>query len=115
MRFVKTVFCNNNFRSYEQEPNWHDQISYPFCMFTVTQAVGNLRVFEGPDLNEYGYFFVRVFWAGFGLPADIMEEYSWLGISGEFNEAVTGIVLLALMEVRLLQFRSADFLRDHHS
>merc|ERR1719174_3075238 len=30
----------------------------------------------GPDdFNGYGYFYVRLYWTGFGLPANIVEEY----------------------------------------
>merc|ERR1712007_421716 len=37
---------------------------------------GNLHVFLGPDdFNGYGYFYVRLYWSGFGLPANIVEEY----------------------------------------
>merc|ERR1711907_537372 len=45
-------------------------------MFIVIHAVGNLHVFLGPDdFNGYGYFYVRLYWTGFGLPANIVEEY----------------------------------------
>merc|ERR1739838_587696 len=44
--------------------------------FIVIHAVGNLHVFKGPDdFNGYGYFYVRLYWTGFGLPANIVEEY----------------------------------------
>jgi hypothetical protein len=44
--------------------------------FLVIHAVGNLHVFLGPDdFNGYGYFYVRLYWSGFGLPANIVEEY----------------------------------------
>merc|ERR550537_748896 len=37
-------------------------------MFIVIHAVGNLHVFLGPDdFNGYGYFYVRLYWTGFGL------------------------------------------------
>merc|ERR1711862_601721 len=45
-------------------------------LFMVIHAVGNLHVFMGPDdFNGYGYFYVRLYWTGFGLPANIVEEY----------------------------------------
>merc|ERR1719454_1543110 len=45
-------------------------------LFIVIHAVGNLHVFMGPDdFNGYGYFYVRLYWTGFGLPANIVEEY----------------------------------------
>merc|ERR1712014_261464 len=49
-------------------------------LFIVIHAVGNLHVFMGPDdFNGYGYFYVRLYWTGFGLPANIVEEYILLG------------------------------------
>merc|ERR550532_1194774 len=50
-------------------------------IFIVIHAVGNLHVFKGPDdFNGYGYFYVRLYWTGFGLPANIVEEYILLSI-----------------------------------
>merc|ERR1712118_360101 len=44
--------------------------------FMVIHAVGNLHVFLGPDdFNGYGYFYVRLYWTGFGFDANIVEEY----------------------------------------
>ena len=35
----------------------------------------------GPDdFNGYGYFYVRLYWTGFGLPANIVEEYILLSV-----------------------------------
>jgi succinate dehydrogenase hydrophobic anchor subunit len=49
-------------------------------LFIVIHAVGNLHVFKGPDdFNGYGFFYVRLYWTGFGLPANIVEEYILLG------------------------------------
>merc|ERR550537_414975 len=45
-------------------------------MFIVIHAVGNLHVFLGPDdFNGYGYFYVRLYWTGFGFNANTVEEY----------------------------------------
>merc|ERR1712176_572223 len=45
-------------------------------VFIIIHAVGNLHVFLGPDdFNGYGYFYVRLYWTGFGAPANIVEEY----------------------------------------
>merc|ERR1711953_914605 len=42
-------------------------------IFIIIHAVGNLHVFKGPDdFNGYGYFYVRLYWTGFGLPANIV-------------------------------------------
>jgi len=93
----------------------------------VIHAVGNLHVFLGPDdFNGYGYFYVRLYWTGFGLNANIVEEYLLLAAvlhvvvalrrtldikmgstlaSGGLNMALSGVVLLAFMVVHLFQFR----------
>merc|ERR1712066_1152999 len=98
--------------------------------FIIIHAVGNLHVFKGPDdFNGYGYFYVRLYWTGFGLPANIVEEYillsvllhvfvglkrTWdmklgLGIkSGHLNLAITGLALLTFMTIHLFQFRFGD-------
>jgi predicted heme/steroid binding protein len=98
--------------------------------FIVIHAVGNLHVFKGPDdFNGYGYFYVRLYWTGFGLPANIVEEYillaallhvfvglkrTWdmklsMGLrSGQLNLAITGLMLLTFMTIHLFQFRFGD-------
>merc|ERR1712193_449895 len=98
--------------------------------FMVIHAVGNLHVFLGPDdFNGYGYFYVRLYWTGFGLPANIVEEYILLSIilhvfvglkrtydmklamgvrSGALNLAITGLMLLTFMTIHLFQFRFGD-------
>merc|ERR1719298_218030 len=96
--------------------------------FMVIHAVGNLHVFLGPDdFNGYGYFYVRLYWTGFGLPANIVEEYVLLCavlhasvglgrtmdkkvtvakvLDGTLNLAVTGVLLLTFMVIHLFQFR----------
>merc|ERR1712032_1615367 len=98
--------------------------------FIVIHAVGNLHVFMGPDdFNGYGYFYVRLYWTGFGLPANIVEEYVLLAAllhvfvglkrtydmkltmgvkSGALNLAITGLMLLTFMTIHLFQFRFGD-------
>merc|ERR1711957_512019 len=101
-------------------------------LFIVIHAVGNLHVFKGPDdFNGYGYFYVRLYWTGFGLPANIVEEYILLsvllhvfvglkrtwdmklalvksqGISA-LNLAISGLMLLTFMTIHLFQFRFGD-------
>ena len=50
-------------------------------IFIIIHAVGNLHVSKGPDdFNGHGYFHVRLYWTGFGLPANIVEEYILLSI-----------------------------------
>merc|ERR1712100_463528 len=101
-------------------------------LFIVIHAVGNLHVFLGPDdFNGYGYFYVRLYWTGFGLPANIVEEYIALSVLlhvfvglkrtwdqklaliktggiGVLNLAITGIMLLTFMTIHLFQFRFGD-------
>merc|ERR1712232_1121722 len=99
-------------------------------LFIVIHAVGNLHVFMGPDdFNGYGYYYVRLYWTGFGLPANIVEEYialsvllhvvvalkrTWdmklgMGIkSGQLNLAMGGLALLTFMSIHLVQFRFGD-------
>merc|ERR1712003_558890 len=99
-------------------------------LFIVIHAVGNLHVFMGPDdFNGYGYFYVRLYWTGFGVSANIVEEYIMLSIllhvfvglkrtwdmkltmgikSGQLNLAITGLCLLAFMTIHLFQFRFGD-------
>merc|ERR1711948_1310 len=98
-------------------------------IFIVIHAVGNLHVFMGPDdFNGYGYFYVRLYWTGFGLPANIVEEYillsallhifvglmrSWdkkkmiksSGLFPTMNLAISGVTLLTFMTIHLFQFR----------
>merc|ERR1719265_2497781 len=99
-------------------------------LFIVIHAVCNLHVFMGPDdFNGYGYFYVRLYWTGFGLPANIVEEYVLLGImlhvfvglkrtwdmklamgvrSGALNLAISGVTLLTFMTIHLFQFRFGE-------
>merc|ERR1711860_128502 len=101
-------------------------------MGIVIHAVGNLHVFKGPD-DFNGYFYVRLYWTGFGLPANIVEEYillaallhvvvglhkSWNTASvknkdgvikglgrGHWNLPIAGVLLLTFMTIHLFQFR----------
>merc|ERR1711877_91902 len=98
-------------------------------IFIIIHAVGNLHVFLGPDdFNGYGYFYVRLYWTGFGLEANIVEEYILLAAllhvfvalkrtwdisinytvaSGKLNLAISGITLLTfgtLFHLRLNLF-----------
>jgi len=99
-------------------------------IFIIIHAVGNLHVFLGPDdFNGYGYFYVRLYWTGFGLQANIVEEYILLAAllhvavalkrtwdisinytvaSGKLNLAFSGITLLTFMMIHLFQFRFGD-------
>merc|ERR1712054_398219 len=96
-------------------------------VFIIIHAVGNLHVFLGPnDFNGYGYFYVRLYPTGFGLPANIVEEYVLLSAilhvavalkrtwdisinytisSGKMNLAISGVMLLTFMTLHLFQFR----------
>merc|ERR1712107_920659 len=103
-------------------------------LFIVIHAVGNLHVFLGPDdFNGYGYFYVRLYPSGFGLPANIVEEYVLLAAllhvsvalrrtwdisinytiaSGKMNLAISGILLLTFMCIHLVQFVSVPLNRS---
>merc|ERR1719163_1533480 len=96
-------------------------------VFIIIHAIGNLHVFLGPnDFNGYGYFYVRLYWTGFGFSANIVEEYVALCAllhvtvalkrtydislnmalsSGKLNLAISGITLLSFMTIHLFQFR----------
>merc|ERR1711865_65637 len=113
-----TIFMNNNFKISNDRKGltWGAIL---LILFIVIHAVGNLHVFKGPDdFNGYGYFYVRLYWTGFGLPANIVEEYcllsallhvfvglkrTWdmklsMGIrSGALNLAISGTTLLTFM------------------
>merc|ERR1719413_113430 len=99
-------------------------------IFIIIHAVGNLHVFLGPDdFNGYGYFYVRLYWTGFGFDANIVEEYILLAAllhicvalkrtwdislsysiaSGKLNLAISGITLLTFMTIHLFQFRFGE-------
>merc|ERR1719506_1793002 len=101
-------------------------------LFMVIHGVGNLHVFMGPDdFNGYGYFYVRLYWTGFGLPANVVEEYillsamlhmfvgvrrSWdkrslaksAGLFPTMNLALSGVMLGTFMTIHLFQFRFGD-------
>merc|ERR550537_295159 len=99
-------------------------------VFIIIHAVGNLHVFLGPDdFNGYGYFYVRLYWSGFGLPANIVELYvllcavlhvtvalkrtwdislNYTPKSGKLNLAFSGVLLLTYMTIHLFQFRFGD-------
>jgi len=99
-------------------------------VFIIIHAVGNLHVFLGPnDFNGYGYFYVRLYWTGFGFSANIVEEYVLLAAmlhvvvalkrtwdislkqtleSGKMNLAISGVMLLTFMTIHLFQFRFGE-------
>jgi len=99
-------------------------------LFIVIHAVGNLHVFLGPDdFNGYGYFYVRLYWTGFGFSANIVEEYVALAAllhvvvalkrtwdislnyslsSGKLNLILSGVALLTFMTIHLFQFRFGE-------
>jgi hypothetical protein len=99
-------------------------------IFIIIHAVGNLHVFLGPDdFNGYGYFYVRLYWTGFGFHANVVEEYILLAAmmhvsialkrtweismrsainTGKMNLAFSGVTLLTFMMIHLYQFRFGD-------
>lgn len=129
MEVLKTIFCNKNLKISNERVGL-TRSAILLILFIVIHAVGNLHVFEGPDdFNGYGYFYVRLYWTGFGLPANIVEEYillaallhvvvalkrTWdmklkMGVrSGQLNLAISGLMLLTFMTIHLLQFRFGE-------
>jgi hypothetical protein len=125
----KTIFVNKNFKISNDRVGL-TRSAILLILFMVIHAVGNLHVFLGPDdFNGYGYFYVRLYWTGFGLPANIVEEYILLsallhvfvalkrtwdfnlkgGIcNGKLNLAITGVTLLTFMTIHLFQFRFGE-------
>merc|ERR1711908_100341 len=124
-----TIFTVNNFKITGDRVGL-TRSAILLILFMVIHAVGNLHVFMGPDdFNGYGYFYVRLYWTGFGLPANIVEEYILLSVllhafvglkrtydmkltmglrSGALNLAVSGLMLLTFMTIHLFQFRFGD-------
>jgi len=104
-------------------------------MFIVLHGAGNLQSFLGPDaFNGYGYFMVRIYWTGFGLPSNILEEYFVLGLfmhacigikrtmnkrhivkkmyfsqaCSQFHMFISGFTLMCFLIMHLSQFRFAQ-------
>merc|ERR1711936_696659 len=76
-----TIFTVNNFQLTGKDRVGPTRSAILLILFIVIHAVGNLHVFLGPDdFNGYGYFYVRLYWTGFGLPANIVEEYILLSV-----------------------------------
>jgi hypothetical protein len=126
---LKTIFTANNFK-FTNDRTGLTRSAIFLILFQVIHAVGNLHVFLGPDdFNGYGYFYVRLYWTGFGLQANIVEEYLLLAAllhaavglkrtwdfnrrysigTGKWNLAITGVCLLIFMTIHLFQFRLGE-------
>merc|ERR1711994_169020 len=124
-----TIFCVPNFKI-SNDRTGLTRSAILLILFIVIHAVGNLHVFLGPDdFNGYGYFYVRLYWTGFGFPANIVEEYILLAAllhvvvalkrtwdisinytiaSGKLNLAISGLLLLTFMTIHLFQFRFGE-------
>merc|ERR1712066_1210287 len=126
-----TIFTVNNFKISNARMGL-TRSAILMILFIVIHGVGNLHVFKGPDdFNGYGYFYVRLYWTGFGLPANIVEEYILLGALlhvfvglkrtwdmklalvksqgiGVLDLAISGLMLLTFMTIHLFQFRFGD-------
>merc|ERR1711998_629576 len=79
---LATIFWNKNFQfKFTNDRSGLTRSAILLILFMVIHAVGNLHIFLGPDdFNGYGYFYVRLYWTGFGLPANIVEEYILLSV-----------------------------------
>jgi len=126
LEVVRTIFSIKNFKITNDRTGLTRSAMF-LIVFQVIHAIGNLHVFLGPDdFNGYGYFYVRLYWTGFGMPANIVEEYVLLSAllhvfvaikrtwdislnytvaSGQLNLAITGVLLLTFMTIHLFQFR----------
>ena len=126
MQIFGTIFFTGNF-IFNNDRVGLTRSAFFLIMFMVIHAVGNLHVFLGPDdFNGYGYFYVRLYWTGFGFDANIVEEYvaiaavlhvlvglkrTWdINItmpvsSGKLNLAFSGLWLLVYMTIHLQQIR----------
>jgi len=126
---VFTIFGQTNI-SVDKDRVGVTRSAFFLFVFIVIHAIGNLHVFLGPDdFNGYGYFYVRLYPTGFGLPANIVEEYVALAAllhvivalkrtweisikstvaSGKLNMAISGVLLLTFMTIHLFQFRFGD-------
>jgi len=126
LEVCRTIFSIKNFKITNDRVGLTRSAMF-LIVFQVIHAVGNLHVFLGPDdFNGYGYFYVRLYWTGFGISANIVEEYVLLSAllhvfvamkrtwdislnytvaSGQLNLAITGVLLLTFMTIHLFQFR----------
>lgn len=126
LEIVKTIFTVKNFK-FTGDRTGLTRSAVFIIFFMVVHAIGNLHVFGGPDdFNGYGYFYVRLYWTGFGLEANIVEEYVALcavlhvlvatkrvwDVSGntmllknKATLAISGALLLTFMIIHLIQFR----------
>ena len=67
-----TIFGQKNFQFTNDRIGLTRSAMFMF-IFIIIHAVGNLHVFLGPDdFNGYGYFYVRLYWTRFGLPANVL-------------------------------------------
>lgn len=126
-----TIFTAKNIKISSIERSGLTRSAILLVLFMVIHGVGNLHVFMGPDdFNGYGYFYVRLYWTGFGLPANIVEEYILLSamlhifvgliktwskrpngvcdIFPKMNLGISGIILGTFMTIHLFQFRFGD-------
>merc|ERR1719218_352485 len=126
-----TIFTANNIKL-SSDRKGLTRSAILLVLFMVIHGVGNLHVFMGPDdFNGYGYFYVRLYWTGFGLPANIVEEYILLSAAlhifmgliktwdkkamvakqscgqamSTLSMGISGILLGTFMTIHLFQFR----------
>jgi len=126
---VKTIFSQKNI-NFTNDRLGLTRSAIFLIVFIIIHAVGNLHVFLGPDdFNGYGYFYVRLYFTGFGAPANIVEIYvllcavlhvavalkrtwdislNYTPASGKLNLAFSGVLLLTYMTIHLFQFRFGD-------
>jgi hypothetical protein len=127
---VFSIFTGGNFLfSIKSERCGLTRSAFFLLLFIAIHAFGNVNLFSGPDsFNGYGHMFVRLYWTGFGLDANIVEEYLLLAgmlhivvalmrtweismgytlASGKLNLALTGVMLIVYLTIHLQDFRFA--------
>merc|ERR1719298_251955 len=129
LELVRTIFTVKNFK-FNNDRSGVTRSAIFLIVFQVIHAIGNLHVFLGPDdFNGYGHFYVRLYFTGFGVPANCVEIYvllcallhvavackrtwdislNYTPSSGKLNLAFSGVLLLTYMTIHLFQFRFGD-------
>jgi len=129
---LKTVFFTGNF-IFKIDGNRTGTIRSAIFLltFTIIHALGNFTdMLGGPnETNGEGYFFDRLYWTGFGLPASVVEEYLALALllhvtvalkrswdisinyclyTGKWNMLLSGLTVLFFLMKHLSDFRFAS-------
>ena len=103
-----TTFATNNSKVSHDRLGLTRSVILRFDFIGI-HAVGNLRVFKGPeDFNGYGYFYVRLYWNGFGFRANTVEEYNLLSVLLHVVVGLKHTLDIKLAQMRAMASRAAD-------